>query len=1302
METAVLQSGDYKPASGQKIKARAPPPPNQPPVTSNVNNEHKVTPALEMLPDQSMLNMKENLINNTVDFMVVFPDGEEQKNTVHGSKAVMDLLVDLCSQYHLNPAHYTLELQSWGTQQPLSYKPNTLIGALDVQKILLKVKVPEEKTKRPPPKIPEKTVRLVVNYLKTQKTVVRVNPEVPLQSIIPVICEKCEVSQECLVLLRDTFTGEKLELTKSLNELGIKELYAWNKKKALPSKTQSEPSLNYRETRNTSTGCDTSEKEKKRFLGFFKTSKKNSKAEESSRTSLDWDGGEPLKSITSSKQSLDGAVATSDSSGNLCSVMVAPSLSLGNISGITGSTEIKKRRAPPLPVIPPFPGGEADGEEKMPSPMSQSSLQHELKKKKRRAPPPPTPAMPNRSEEMEDKRQSTIGNVQLSHIYNEDNVEETISFSSCSMSEDNIDDSEVINLPSDIVSLDFENAGINSRDKSIDVEETLAAEVCSVKNASFNSDESENIQQRADGRMMEAKFENTDMFMVAHEKKAQPALDKSLAVMENIHTDSKSQLVLIETNDTSSSLPQNAETPCDVSFPVPVTIIDEVPENYTTTHSSTEEENVFFSKMETSENIPVQSTYVGKLINKSNNIESVSKEYVGTSSYLPKNLSQKSSTEEFLDQTEEQRSETAVYTFSNGKQNKKNTVQKSVSKNCIDSEKPNAQGIAYNFKLLNKVNGVPDKARPLNENDINDELNKSELEFKHALAKNPDERESDPTQSPWHHCINNGIEIYGPKTGLTTFKVVPPKPEVKYFDRDVSLYTGAIRIDELGNLVTPNSGGIRKITVNMTSKEAVIGKAKEYKELNSIEKQCEQLLVGHSVEPEITGNSKELNKNSRTKPDCIRSLKAETLPVVGSSAENIVGANETKLPMNIPQFSGKTVLAPVINRKDLLFQMPPQKTSDHYLATAVANCNDLTQFKASQERQNQEKLYKAKGVKTEIEPLPRSTVVAKYRPVETEPAKTKKPYSTTFSCSKTVSNTRPCCADSRLSNIKTLNQNKPTNGISGSFTRITSNKNNLTEQEINCGSVQDITDREMISVAMKKPVGQVSSPFFLSKPNADSSATIFSSPVKSSNMPPFMVDQMTSEKDEQLGSAGNELCSSIIEDNIYNIFGPKKKFKSVIQKPLPKDTSLHSALMEAIQTAGGRDKLRKISHSTINGTQKELKFMETETEHSALLAAIRGHSGISTLRKISSSASDELQRFRNAEVASQNVSISTDEQQHGPPPPPLPLPPTQLGMETPRSLARMTDSPGNSRQALMEAIRSGAGTARLRKVPLFV
>lgn len=77
----------------------------------------------------------------------------------------------------------------------------------------------------------QKSVRLVVNYLKTQKAVVRVSPEVPLHSIIPAICEKCEVSQEHVVLLRDGITGEELELTKSLEELGIKELYAWDRKR---------------------------------------------------------------------------------------------------------------------------------------------------------------------------------------------------------------------------------------------------------------------------------------------------------------------------------------------------------------------------------------------------------------------------------------------------------------------------------------------------------------------------------------------------------------------------------------------------------------------------------------------------------------------------------------------------------------------------------------------------------------------------------------------------------------------------------------------------------------------------------------------------------------------------------------------------------------------------------------------------------------------------------------------------------------------------------------------------------------
>uniref|UniRef100_A0A452J6C8 Cordon-bleu ubiquitin-like domain-containing protein n=1 Tax=Gopherus agassizii TaxID=38772 RepID=A0A452J6C8_9SAUR len=411
MET--LASGANKPPSGRKMKARAPPPPSQPLAVSQIQSEQKSLSELGVIPDQSLVTMKENLINRTVDFTVVLPSGVEQKNNVHGSKAVMDLLVDLCSRYHLNPAHHTLELKACG-MEPLSYKPNTLVGALDVQTVLLKEKVPEGKTKRPPPRIPEKSMRLVVNYLKTHKAVVRVSPEVPLHSIIPAICEKCEVSPEHVILLRDNVTGEELELTKSLDELGIKELYAWDRKRVLPSKTQSEPSLSYRETsQNSSISNDSTEKEKRGFLGFFKVNKRSNKTEDHLRMAGNYGDEDGFSSATASKRSLDGfATAPNSPSVNSRSIMLGPSLSLGNISGMTANPEIKKRRAPPPPVATPhLQIMETSGVAKTTMQVPQGATQNDLQKKKRRAPPPPTPpvpVMPNRTEEKEDKRKSTV------------------------------------------------------------------------------------------------------------------------------------------------------------------------------------------------------------------------------------------------------------------------------------------------------------------------------------------------------------------------------------------------------------------------------------------------------------------------------------------------------------------------------------------------------------------------------------------------------------------------------------------------------------------------------------------------------------------------------------------------------------------------------------------------------------------------------------------------------------------------------------------------------------------------------
>ncbi|KAL6088279.1 hypothetical protein STEG23_001783, partial [Scotinomys teguina] len=307
--------------------------------------------------------------------------------------AMMDLLVDLCLQNHLNPSHHVLEIWSSETQQPLSFKPNTLIGSLNIHTVLLKEKVPEEKLKPGLPKVPEKSVRLVVNYLRTQKAVVRVSPEVPLQSILPVICAKCEVNPDHVVLLRDNVAGEELELSKSLNELGIKELYAWDNRREV--------------FRKSSLGNDETDKEKKKFLGFFKVNKRSSSKAEHLGLSGAASDEDPLKSASGGD--LNGCLTTPNSpSMHSRSLTLGPSLSLGNISGVSMKSDMKKRRAPP----PPSPG--LPSQDKASEKASLSS-QADLQKKKRRAPapppqpPPPSPVVPCRKEDKEENRKSTVG-----------------------------------------------------------------------------------------------------------------------------------------------------------------------------------------------------------------------------------------------------------------------------------------------------------------------------------------------------------------------------------------------------------------------------------------------------------------------------------------------------------------------------------------------------------------------------------------------------------------------------------------------------------------------------------------------------------------------------------------------------------------------------------------------------------------------------------------------------------------------------------------------------------------------------
>ncbi|XP_064290733.1 cordon-bleu protein-like 1 isoform X5 [Passer domesticus] len=230
-------------------KSKAPPPPSE---TKSI----AVSPFDNTEPTNLIMEQKENVIDKDIQLSVVLPGDVIKYTTVNGRKPMMDLLIFLCAQYHLNPSSYTIELVSAENSQ-IKFKPNTPVGMLEVEKVIVKAKQMDKK--KPAPVIPEQTVRVVINYKKTQKTVVRVSPHSPLQELLSVICSKCEFDPSHTLLLKSYQSQEPLDMTKSLNDLGLRELYAMD---VSQGSYQSE-------------NIDVlKEKENKGFFSFFQRNKK--------------------------------------------------------------------------------------------------------------------------------------------------------------------------------------------------------------------------------------------------------------------------------------------------------------------------------------------------------------------------------------------------------------------------------------------------------------------------------------------------------------------------------------------------------------------------------------------------------------------------------------------------------------------------------------------------------------------------------------------------------------------------------------------------------------------------------------------------------------------------------------------------------------------------------------------------------------------------------------------------------------------------------------------------------------------
>ncbi|XP_022425620.1 cordon-bleu protein-like 1 isoform X2 [Delphinapterus leucas] len=250
--------------AGRKPKAKAP----LPPAETKYLDASSVDDSVES--SAFIMEQKENTIDKDIELLVVLPGDIIKSTTVHGSKPMMDLLIFLCAQYHLNPSSHTIDLLS-AEKNPIKFKPNTPIGMLEVEKVILKPKILDKK--KPTPIIPEKTVRVVINFKKTQKTIVRVSPHAPLEELAPVICSKCEFDPLHTLLLKDYQSQEPLDLTKSLNELGLRELYAMDVSRATSVTAFNKSSL--QETCQISQNLDLmKDKENKGFFSLFQRSKK--------------------------------------------------------------------------------------------------------------------------------------------------------------------------------------------------------------------------------------------------------------------------------------------------------------------------------------------------------------------------------------------------------------------------------------------------------------------------------------------------------------------------------------------------------------------------------------------------------------------------------------------------------------------------------------------------------------------------------------------------------------------------------------------------------------------------------------------------------------------------------------------------------------------------------------------------------------------------------------------------------------------------------------------------------------------
>ncbi|OCT74308.1 hypothetical protein XELAEV_18033270mg [Xenopus laevis] len=542
-------------------------------------------------------------------------------------------------------------------------------------------------------------------------------------------------------------------------------------------------------------------------------------------------------------------------------------------------------------------------------------------------------------------------------------------------------------------------------------------------------------------------------------------------------------------------------------------------------------------------------------------------------------------------------------------------------------------------------------------------------------------------------------QTYESKAGMRTFTVVPPKPDVQKYDRGASLSASAIKIDDFGNLISPNTSLAKKDLNDSFSNEPqgpLVERAKEFWRSNSMDSQLGEVreqfpkrfssvksnkpnqqevdstindISVKEVIPQVInkgGETKEQPSIKNNKPNQQGQIDTLNYPSSKGATLNTITERENGHFKQVTT-SGSQEKMIIIEHTNSVKSNPPylniqKRTSSQYVASAITKYTEPSNSKSFEiNDSNQELKNENKNPPTALSAKSRNiTVVDKN--IENKminKQETTADLRKRFSGIYVPTGSNPIKTEAAEKNNKTHDHSKiygqKESSMKQGFSEIQSRYGNtaITILERNPEKTSTLYPSPL------EPRGHL---------NSTSSSNAFLKAVREKSGKIEQSNSYTSNKEPPKsatikGDKGNDVTSTTKDEtdnpNNGDVFGPKAKLRHVVQKPVQKDISLHSAFMEAIQSGEGNEKLKKV--------------------------------------QTSSAVSNEFKTIRNAEPSFKEAEKVHNQLQSIPPPPLMPPLPPVLNSSATVSPAT-TASSVNAREPLMEAIRSGAAAARLKKV----